>query len=479
GQCRRHHGKSSIAEFRLFRAAESRSADRRSPRSDRAARHGACGRHTAHDGARQIRTSADDVCGKDERSIRCRIGRRQPAIRSEKVMAKATPEQGLSHGAGAFGAQPHERPVPRISIHAFCEFPDTGAALQRAASDRRLSKAHVTVQLGGLQAALDHYAGLATPNLLIIETRLQGKTAVEEIERLAEVCDAATKVVIVGRVNDVELYRDLIRRGISEYLVAPLNPLHLIEVISGLYLNPEAAPIGRIVTMVGCRGGVGSSTLAHNVGWCIAERLEINTAIVDLDLPFGTSGLDFNEEPGQGIAEALAAPERLDDMLLDRLLIKVGEHLSLFSSPATLDRIFESEVAPFEAVLDAVRRMTPCVVVDLPHLWTPWVRQTLLSSDDIVIVAAPDLASLRNGKALVELIRQARPNDTPPRLVLNQVGQPKRPEIPVKDFAETIGIPPAVVLPFEPALYGAAANNAQMLMQVKPSSPTADGIKLL
>lgn len=394
-------------------------------------------------------------------------------------MAKATPEHGMSQGENAFGAQPHERPVPRISIHAFCEFPDTGAALQRAASDRRLSKAHVTVQLGGLQAALDHYAGQATPNLLIIETRLQGRTAVEEIERLAEVCDSATKVVIVGRVNDVELYRDLIRRGVSEYLVAPLNPLHLIEVISGLYTDPQAAPIGRVVSMIGCRGGVGSSTIAHNVGWCIAERMQINTAIVDLDLAFGTCGLDFNEEPGQGVADALSAPERLDDVLLDRLLVKVGEHLSLFTAPALLDRTYDAEPTAYEAVLDAVRRMTPCVIVDLPHLWTPWVRQTLLASDDIVIVATPDLPSLRNGRALVELVKQNRPNDTPPRLVLNQVGQPKRPEIPVKDFAATMGIEPSLVLPFEPALYGAAANNAQMIVQMKPASPTGDGFRRL
>ena len=138
----------------------------------------------------------------------------------------------------------------------------------------------------GLALALDHYSGQATPNLLIIETRLQGRTAVEEIERLAEVVNSATKVVIVGRVNDVELYRELMRRGVSEYLVAPLNPLHLIEVISGLYLNPEAAPIGRVVSVLGCRGGVGASTLAHDVGWCIAEKFQINTAIVDLDLAF-------------------------------------------------------------------------------------------------------------------------------------------------------------------------------------------------
>jgi len=378
-----------------------------------------------------------------------------------------------------FGAAPHERPVPRISIHAFCEFPDTGAALQRAASDRRLSKTNVTVQLGGLQAAVDHYHGSVTPNLLIVETRLQGKAAVEEIDRLAEVCDPSTKVVIVGRINDVELYRELMRRGVSEYLVAPLNPLHLIEVISGLYLNPEAPPVGRIISFFAARGGAGSSTLAHNVGWCVAERLGINTTIIDFDLSFGTLGLNFNEEPGQGVAEALSAPERLDDVLLDRLLLKSSDHLSLFTSPALLERAYDADPTAFEAVLDCVRQITPCVVVDLPHQWTPWIKQTLLASDDIVVVATPDLASLRTAKAIADLAKQNRPNDPPPKLVMNQVGMAKRPEIPVKDFVATVGIPPAMILPFEPQLYGAAANNGQMLMEVQPKSQTADGIARL
>jgi pilus assembly protein CpaE len=394
-------------------------------------------------------------------------------------MTKTTPEHETTGDGVPFGAAPHERPVPRISIHAFCEFPDTGAALQRAATDRRLSKAQLEVQLGGMHAATELYTGQVTPNLLIVETKLQGKAAIEEVDRLAEVCDPATKVIVIGRINDVELYRELIRRGVSEYLVAPLNPLHLIEVITGLYLNPEAAPIGRVLAFVGARGGAGSSTLAHNVGWCIAERFNINTTIVDLDLPFGTAGLDFNEEPAQGVLDALSAPERLDDVLLDRLLLKSGEHLSLLAAPAMLERGYEADATAYEAVLDAVRRITPCIIVDLPHCWAPWVRQTLLSADEIVIVATPDLASLRTGRAFFDLLRQNRPNDTPPRLVLNQVGIPKHPEIPVKDFAETLGVQPSLTMPFEPHLFGSAANNAQMLMQVSPKSAASDGIQQL
>ena len=370
-----------------------------------------------------------------------------------------------------FGAAPHERPVPRISIHAFCEFPDTGAALQRAATDRRLSKAHLTVQLGGIAAAVEFYAGSITPNLLIVETRLNGEAALAELDRLAEVCDPATKVIVVGRVNDVELYRELMRRGASEYLVAPLSPLHLIEVISGLYLEPGSHPIGRVVAFVGARGGSGASTLSHNVAWCIAEELHINTTIVDLDLPFGTVGLDFNDESSQGVADALSAPERLDDVLLDRLLLKRGEHLSLFTAPAQLEREYHAVPETYEAVIDAVRQSSPCVVLDLPHGWQPWTKACILAADEIVIVATPDLTSLRNAKNLIEIVKLARPNDAPPRLVLNQVGVPKRPEISVQDFAEPLEITPMAVIPFEPLLFGNAANNGRMLGEMDAKSP--------
>ena len=379
----------------------------------------------------------------------------------------------------AFGAAPHERPVPRISIHAFCEFPDTGAALQRAGADRRLSKAHLTVQLGGINAAVDFYNGQVTPNLLIVETRLHGQPALDELERLAEVCDAATKVVVIGRTNDVELYRELMRRGASEYLVAPLAPLQLIEVISGLYLDPGATPIGRVIAFIGARGGAGASTLAHNVGWCIAEELHINTAIVDFDLPFGTLGLDFNDEASQGVSDALSAPERLDDVLLDRLLIKRGEHLSLFTAPAALERDYDAVPEAYEAVIDAVRQSTPCVVIDLPHAWTPWMKACLIAADEIVIVATPDLASLRNAKNIVELVKSSRPNDTHPQLVINQAGTPKRPEIPVKDFSETMGTDPLAVLPFDPALFGQAANNGQMLIELQPKAAGSEAVRRL
>ena len=385
----------------------------------------------------------------------------------------------MSKQVQSFGAAPHERPVPRISIHAFCEFPDTGTAMERAGTDRRLAKAHLTVQMGGIDAAVGHYHGQITPNLLIVETKLHGVEALAELDRLAEVCDPSTKVVVVGRTNDVELYRELMRRGASEYLVAPLSPLQLIEVVSGLYLDPGSNPIGRVVAVIGARGGVGASTLAHNIGWCIAEELHINTTIIDLDLPFGTVGLDFNDESSQGVVDALSAPERLDDVLLDRLLLKRGEHLSLFTAPATLERDHDSPPESYEAVVHAVRQTIPCVILDLPHVWQPWVKAALLAADDVVIVATPDLTSLRNAKNIIDLLKGARPNDAPPRLVVNQIGIPKRPEIPTKDFAETMGLDPSALIAFEPQLFGQSANNGQMVIETSPKAPVSEAMRSL
>ena len=377
------------------------------------------------------------------------------------------------------GVTPSERPVPRISIHVFHENSDLAATVERASSDRRLSKAHVSVDEGGVAGAVEFYKNATTPNLLAVETSSQGEAALAELESLAEICDENTKVLVIGQANDVQLYRELIRRGVSEYLVGPIEPVQLIETISGLYVDPNAPPIGRVITFISARGGAGASTLAHNIGWYVAEKLNVDTAILDLDLPYGTAGLDFNQDPGQGIADALSAPERLDDVLLERLLIKCGEHLSLFTAPAMIDQVYEAECKAVETVIDQVRSSTPCVVVDLPHAWTDWSRQTLLGADEIVLVATPDLTSLRNAKNIVDIVSGRRPNDTPPKLIINQAGIPKRPEISIKEFSAALNIEPSFTIPFEPHLFGTAANNGQMLFEVQPKSKVSEGVRTL
>lgn len=369
--------------------------------------------------------------------------------------------------------------VPRITIHIYCERPETCATAEEATRDRRMGRASTVVRMGGLAAAVEVYQNQPTPSLVIVESQDHGAALIDLLDRLAEVCDPGTKVVVIGSHNDIALYRELMRRGVSEYLVPPLQTLQLIRAITTLYADPSAPFVGRQMAFCGARGGVGSSTVAHNLAYTLSERMQTNTVIVDFDLPFGTAGLDFNQDPLQGVVDALSQPDRLDPVLLDRMMVRCTERLSLFAAPATLDDDYDISADAFEEVASKIRTTAPYVVLDLPHLWSGWMRRVLLTADDVVVTAAPDLASLRNAKNIVDLMRQARPNDAPPWLVMNQVGLPGRPEIPIKDFAEALGLETALCIPFDAKLFGQAANNGQMIEELGGRSKAAEGLQQL
>jgi pilus assembly protein CpaE len=371
------------------------------------------------------------------------------------------------------------RPIPRISIQAFCEDGATAEVVQIAAADRRLSKSHVSVHMGGASAAVAHYQDSPTPNLIVIETSLPRAQMLGELDRLANCCDEGTKVVVIGRLNDVLLYRELLKRGVSEYLIAPISPLQLIESLSNLYNNPDTDPVGNVIAFIGAKGGVGSSTVCHNTAWAMSELLKTNVVVADLDLAFGTTGLDFNQDPVQGIAEALQSPERLDEVLLDRLLTKCSERLSIFAAPVVLDRDYETSPDACDLVLDIVRQNVPFVAVDLPHTWSPWVKRVLLQADEIVITAIPDLANLRNAKNLIDLLKQNRANDAAPRLVINMVKMPKRPEISIKEFAVALDMQPSQTIEFDSEAFGLAANNGQMLEEFSVKAKAAQQFREL
>ncbi len=225
--------------------------------------------------------------------------------------------------------------------------------------------------------------------------------------------------------------------------------------------------------MAGCKGGVGSSCLAHNLAWSIARDLESATVVADLDLAFGTTGLDFNQDPPQGIAEAVFSPERLDANLVDRLLSKCSERLSILAAPATIDRAYDLSENSFDALIEILRATTPYIVLDLPHVWTAWSRRLLASADEAIVVASPELASLRNAKTMLDHLRAARRNDPAPRIVLNGVGLPRRPEISAADFAKAVEMEPSAIVPFDAKLFGTAANNGQMIAEMEDGAKIA------
>ena len=147
--------------------------------------------------------------------------------------------------ASAADADEHIAPAPRVSVQAFCETVETAAAVQAAGEDRRLGKAHLKIQMGGITAAVEAYSGSSTPNVIVIETESRGDDILTGLDQLAEVCDAGTRVVVIGRQNDVLLYRELTRRGVSDYLIAPVGTIDVVRAICGLFSAPDAKPVGR------------------------------------------------------------------------------------------------------------------------------------------------------------------------------------------------------------------------------------------
>ncbi len=371
-------------------------------------------------------------------------------------------------------AIPQIDPVPRVSIQAFCETPETAAIVQAAIADRRMAKTHVKQNMGGAAAAVEAYRNAPTPNVIVLEATANRDALVEQLDELSQFCDAGTKVIILGRLNDIVLYRQLMARGVSEYLVAPFTAVDFVQAISHLFRAPGAKPLGRMISVIGAKGGVGASTVAHNLSWALATGLDMATIIVDLDLGFGTAGLDYNQDPPQGVADAVFAPERVDTTLIDRLLSKCGDNLHLLAAPATLERLYDFSDTAFDAVVDTLRTSAPWIVLDVPHAWTAWTRRMLIAADEVVVVAGPDLANLRNAKNIIDNIRSSRPNDHPPRLVINGVGVPKRPEISVADFAKTVEMEPFSVIPYDAKLFGSAANNGQMIAEIEPKGKIAE-----
>ncbi|MEO0326964.1 MAG: CpaE family protein [Pseudomonadota bacterium] len=379
----------------------------------------------------------------------------------------------------AIGQLSEVRPIPRITIQCFCETEPVRNALEMTSQDRRMARTHTSVNMGGIVGAVDFYSASPTPNLIFIESRKTGEGLMSDLEKLASVCDSDSKVIVIGHYNDILLYRELISSGVSEYLVAPISMADTLSAISDLYTDEAKGPLGKIYAFIGAKGGCGSSTVCHNVAWTIASTYQNEVVLADLDLAFGTANMNLDQDPTQGIADAVFSPDRVDDILLDRLLAKCADHLSLLAAPSTLERTYDFETNAFASILEIAQKSAPCVIVDIPNQWNGWTKQVLAAADEVIITAEPELANLRNAKNLADTVIDIRPHDDPPKFVMNRVEMPKRPEISVMDFSNAIGLEPAAIIPFEPALFGAAANNGQMISEADPKNPLVETITTL
>jgi pilus assembly protein CpaE len=358
--------------------------------------------------------------------------------------------------------------------------PATRGAIEAAFADRRLARARLAINEGGIEAAAGHYAEAPTPELLIVESGAATEDGlVAALEALSEVCQPETRVVVLGAVNDVFLYRTLKRQGVSEYLPVPLDAKAMAETVFALYAEPGGQKLGRLVSCIGACGGAGASQLCHNVAFQLARVFEAETALLDFDLAYGTVALDFNLESPQHMGAVLAEPERIDDTILQRFMAKYGENLYLLTGPGGLVPSSDIAVPAAESLIAATRRTAGFVVADLPAYWAGWTQAILNMSDEIVIVAPPRLAALRNAKRMAELLNAKRVNDAPVRIVLNRVGAHAKTELTAKDFATGVGHTPLATFNYDPGVFELASNSGQMIGESKAAPKVVESVRRL
>ena len=364
----------------------------------------------------------------------------------------------------------------RVTIEAFAAEAATRAAFDQAAADSRLSRSRMNVHDGGIAAAIAYFRENPTPQVIFVEETGSDEALMAGLGQLAEVVEPGVKVIVVGALNDVGLYRTLVGQGVSEYLVAPPSAELVVETILGLFSDPAQAPRGRIIAFFGAGGGVGTSTIAHNVAWLLARTYKEPTILADLDFSFGSADLAFNVESKQSAVDVLAQSDRMDDVLFDKCLVSCGDNLKVLANTGSLVAATLPPSEALEKFLDLARGTAGFVVLDLPHLWAEWTLAALEIADEAVIVARPDLTGLRESKNILAALT-ARRAAKPTRLLLNMTGESKKVELSAKDFMEAFNVHVVLTVPYACDVFRAAMNDGKMIEETAKAHPASESLR--
>ncbi|MGD9637494.1 MAG: AAA family ATPase [Alphaproteobacteria bacterium] len=349
----------------------------------------------------------------------------------------------------------------------------TKLEVEKAHKNKLLSYSTINFHKGGLIAAVEYYKDKETPDLVILEEKEEDDNKMlSYLEKFAEFCSPNTKVIIVGKLNDINLYRKLISEGVTEYFTYPLSFDDLINRIETVFSRPDSMPKGKLISFYGARGGVGSSCLAHNVAWILSHEKKDDVILVDTDIFFGTAAFAFNLDVKQTIVDAIMQPNRLDQDLLEKIMIHYDDYLMILGSPANFSNNVKISIEVLDKIIDMLRQMADIVILDLPHNYEAWIYQTLIDSDEAVIVATPDLTSFRNIKNIKDIIDKTR-EKKPFKLVFNQYDSNRKTQLSEKDFSETLGVQPLMTMPYVPDVFGEANNNGQMICEMDPNNDTS------
>jgi pilus assembly protein CpaE len=330
------------------------------------------------------------------------------------------------------------------------------------------------VQAGGVAAMRELLKDGGSPAILLVDVS-DSADPVAELDALAEVCEPHTRVLALGRTNDIGLYRALMRMGVSDYLVKPVSAEALVDALRRAQereaAGAEPAPGAQVIAFVGARGGVGTTSLAVSTAWCLAREHAKRAVVLDLDLQFGAAALSLDLEPERGLREILANPERIDGLLLSSAMTHAGEGLRLLGAEEPLEEDVEIGAAGLKALMAAMDDAADAVVVDVPRRLDAAAREVLASAGTVVVVTDLTLPGMRDAQRLTRFLKALRTKGAV-LVVANRVGAAAG-ELPQAEFVKGLGAPLAFAAPADDKAAEAAAEQAKPLLEVAGKTPFA------
>lgn len=344
---------------------------------------------------------------------------------------------------------------------AFCNDATSHAAVDRVISDMMLPFA--SIRKGSVKDAVRYLSEHASPKLLMID--ISGSDLpLSDIDNLANVCEPGVTVIAIGERNDCGLFRDLLHHGVTDYLVKPLSPTLLQRAIANVADESEASKsngkLGKLVTVLGARGGVGSTAIATSMAWIVAQQRRRRVALVDLDLQFGTVALSLDIEPNHGLREALENPDRIDGLFMERVLTQHSDRLFVMSAEESPDEPLLVDFSAVELLTNELRSKFHYVVVDLPRVVAPSTHQVLESATDLLLVSDLSLAGMRDTMRIISMLPSVNAACNV-IVIVNRAGEHKQGEMPRAEFEKGIGRKIDFILPFDAKTVAAATNFGQ------------------
>lgn len=347
------------------------------------------------------------------------------------------------------------------------------------------AKAHAwpdfTVQEGGVSAAIQFLVTAPSPRRLVVDLG-ESPDPVTAVQMLRDTCAAETAILVLGAVNDVRLYRDILRAGAADYIVKPVSKEALEDAIEralksqeqGFEAKPGDAKLGRFVIFIGAKGGIGSSTLAASCAWLLANDHRAKTVLVDFDLQFGTMALNLDLEPSHGLSEVLANANRIDGLFLTSAMVSAGPNLMVLASEESLDREVHINAEAAGLLLSQLRQTYAFVVADLPRAHLSVSKETLGKATDIVVVSDLSLPSVRDTLRLLAFLKETAPT-AKVSITANRVTGGKG-QISKSEFERGIEAKVSYIVPDDPKSAAAASNAGKPLPVIAKKSA---GVKVL